>query len=112
MTRKQKRAQDRIARAKERKARNFENFLVKVAKRKTAYPRDLRFGFYNFPPSLGMTREEFMNSGQRLCGGAAVLFERGKLRELLGDRMDLRPCVITLNHVIQNYDEHGYREDF
>ena len=82
ITKKQKRAAERIAASAYKKARNFEHFVRRVAKRRLKDPGDagcLMTNFCCLPSSLRMSIGELLSYGQSICGGVAVFFDRGEL---------------------------------
>ena len=118
-TKKQRRSEERISHAKSRKADRFANFLFRVAKRQMENQEDAQNLTYNFccrPDSLQRSRDEFVAAGQQLCGGAAVLFRRGELKELLPGwqcQNRRRPAVFTIVYLEAHYLEDGrYRDPY
>ena len=116
MTKRQKRANCRMERAKSRKVRNFNRFLMRVAQRRLENPGDnLLVRFCCIPESLGMPLDEFMSAGQKLVGGAAVLFHGGVLRELLPDwacSSIENPHLLTREYLAELYDADGNRRGY
>lgn len=115
-TRKQQRAERRIGRAAGKRAARVNRFVHKVATRRLKDPSEdlLGSGFCCLPDSLERPREEFLSEGQQLCGGAAVLFDRGVLEKLLPgwDCSNHKlPAVLMATYVREHYREDGGRRD-
>lgn len=114
-TKRQHRAEQRIERAARKKAARVSEFAYKVARRRLEDPKDgLCSGFCCMPDSLERPREEFLSEGQQLCGGAAVLFDRGVLNKLLphwGCSERRSPIVLMATYVRELYREDGSRRD-
>lgn len=116
-TKKQRRAELRIRRAKDRKVDRFYRFVNKVAVRRLKNPKDAGYllqGFCCLPDSLEMPLDEFLSRGQQLCGGAAVLFDRDELPALLpswacANRSS--PAVLSTAYVREYFREDGSRRD-
>lgn len=114
MTRKQERAEARIQHARHKKERNFQEFLIKLARRKIADPNDANNLYTSFccaPESLGMPLDEFMAAGQKLVGGAAVFFDSNRLPELIPDwecSASQYPHVLTAEYLNGFFDADGY----
>jgi len=107
MSKREERARERMRRAKRKKDTRFQEFLMKLARRKGGQDI-LRVGF-RFPPyELGMPTEEFLSHGTELCGGTAYLFQHGKILELIPDLHDHGRVVLLLRvDMEKQYDDEG-----
>ena len=116
-TKKQRRAEYRIQYAKDKKTRRFRDFVYKVAVRRLKKPGDaahLTQHFCCLPDSLEMPRDEFLSKGQQLCGGAAVLFDRGELIALLPSwtcSARNNPTILSAAYVRECFLDDGSRRN-
>lgn len=108
-TKRQQRAEGRMRTAKRRRRERERNFLYRLARRKIG-GGDPQTGFCCFPQSLEMPLEEFLSHGIEIIGGAAYIFARGQLVELLpnwscGSRR--YPHVLKREYLMGHYNEDG-----
>lgn len=107
MSKKEGGGRERMCRAKRKKDIRFREFLMRLARRKSGQDI-LRVGFRLPPYELGMPTEEFLSHGTELCGGAAYLFQHGKILELIPDLHDHGRVVLLLRvDMEEQYDDEG-----